>query len=184
MHKFRFVEFNSFANLIEKTLSDVFGLLSACGEIYIGRSMPVLATYFRTALSENYLLLIASPPAAEYALTFSRFQLPYFLILALGILGKIRLLMTPPLEDCLTRLKGSSTQAGTGCTYLQLICGSVAWQPFSPDWSLLAGNKAPVCPRHEGGRGCMTEADTSRVVLPRLVSLQHRHKPGLMVADC
>ena len=82
MHKFRFVEFNSFANLIEKTLSDVFGLLSACGEIYIGRSMPVLATYFRTALSENYLLLIASPPAAEYALTFSRFQQPYFPVLA------------------------------------------------------------------------------------------------------
>ncbi len=66
----------------------------------------------------------------------------------------------------------------------QLIRGSVAWQPFGPDRSLLAGNKAPVCPRHEGGRGRMTKADTSRVVLPGLVSLQHRHKPGLMVADC
>ncbi len=30
---------------------------------------------------------------------------------------------------------------------------SGAWQPFGPDWCLLAGNKARVCPRHEGGRG-------------------------------
>ena len=34
--------------------------------------------------------------------------------------------MTPPLEDCLTRLTGSSTRAGTGCTDLQLIGSSVA----------------------------------------------------------
>ncbi len=92
--------------------------------------------------------------------------------------------MLPPLEDCLTGLTGSSTLAGTGCTDLQLICGSVTWQPFGPDCSLLAGNKAPVCPWHEGGRGRMAEADTSRVVLPGLVYLQHRHKPGVMVADC
>ncbi len=85
---------------------------------------------------------------------------------------------------CLTRLKGSSTMAGTGCTDLPLISGGVAWQPFGPDWSLLAGNRAPVCPRHERCRGCMTEADTSRFVLPGLVLLYHRHKPGLMVADC
>ncbi len=89
-----------------------------------------------------------------------------------------------PLEDCLIGLKGSSTLAGTGCTDLQLICGSVAWQPFGPGWSLLTGNKAPVCPRHEGGRGRMAKTDTSRVVLSGLVSPQHRHKPGLMVADC
>ena len=100
-----------------------------------------------------------------------------------GILAKSGLLVMPPLEDCLTRLKGSSTLAGTGCTDLQLICGSVAWQPFGPDWSLLAGNETPVCPRHEGGRGRMTEAGTSRIVPPGLVSLQHRHKPGPMVAD-
>ena len=61
---------------------------------------------------------------------------------------------------------------------------SLLRQPFGPDWSPLAGNKAPVFPRHEGGRGHMTEANTSRVVLPGLVSLQHRHKPGLMVVDC
>ncbi len=114
----------------------------------------------------------------------SRFQQPYFPVLAWGILGKNRLVVTPPLEDCLTRLKGSSTLAGTGCTDLQLICGRVASQPYGHDWSLLAGNKEPVCPRHEGGRGRMTEADTSRIVLPGLVSHQHRHKPGLLVADC
>ncbi len=72
----------------------------------------------------------------------------------------------------------------TGRTDLQLIWSSVVWQPFGPDWSMLAGNKATVCPWHQGGRGRMTEADTSRVGLPVLVSLQHRHKPGLMVADC
>ncbi len=47
------------------------------------------------------------------------------------------------------------------------------------------GRKQFACvPWHEGGRGRMTEADSSRVVLPGLVSLQHRHMPGLMVADC
>ncbi len=85
--------------------------------------------------------------------------------------------MSLPLEDCHTGRMGSSTLAGTGCTDFQLICGSAAWQPFDPNWSLLAGNKAPVCPRHEGGRGRMAEADTSRVVLLGLVFLQHRHKP-------
>ena len=32
----------------------------------------------------------------------------------------------PQLEDCLTGLTGSSTQAGTGCTHLQLIDDIVA----------------------------------------------------------
>ena len=99
-------------------------------------------------------------------------------------MGTGRLLVMPPLEDCLARLKGSSTLAGTDCTDLQLIYGSVAWQPFCPDWSLLARNQASVCTRHEGVGGRMTEADTSfRAVLPGLVSHQHRHKTGLIVAD-
>ncbi len=98
-----------------------------------------------------------------------------------GLLYPGGLLMSPPLEDCLTELKGSSTLVGTGCTDLQLICSSAAWQPFDPDWSLLSGNKAPVCPRHEGGRGRMAEADTSCVVLPDLVSLEHQHKPGCLL---
>ena len=66
--------------------------------------------------------------------------------------------MSPPLEDCLTGLKGSSTLTGTGCTDLQLICGSAAWQPFDPDFSLLSGHKT-LWPRHEEGRGRMAEAD-------------------------
>ena len=82
--------------------------------------------------------------------------------------------MSPPLEDCLTGLNGSSTLAGIGCKNgLQLLCGSAAWQPFCPDWSLLTGNKTPVCPRQDRGRGCIAKADTARVVLPGLVSLQH-----------
>ncbi len=60
--------------------------------------------------------------------------------------------MTPPLEDCLERLKGSSTLAGTGCTDLQLICGSVAWQPFGPDWSLLAGDGLKEVEPHDRSR--------------------------------
>ncbi len=139
----------------------------------------------RRPCMQKALLLIASPPAAEYAPIFSRFQQPYFPVLAQGILGKSGLRVMPLLvEDCLTGLKGSSTVAGTGYTDLQLLCGRVALQPFGPDWFLLAGIKASVCLRHEGSRGCMIEADTSRVVLPGLVSLQHRHKPVLMVADC
>ena len=35
-----------------------------------------------------------------------------------GILGKGGLFVAPPLEDCLTGLTGSSTQAGTGGTEL------------------------------------------------------------------
>ncbi len=82
----------------------------------------------------------------------SRFQQPYFPCAGLGHIGKERtfrvtttrglpyqangllypgrLLMSPPLEECLTGLTGSSTRAGTGCTDLQLICGSatLAWQ--------------------------------------------------------
>ena len=50
----------------------------------------------------------------------------YFLVLAYGILGKGGLFATQPLEDRLTRLTGSSTRAGTGRTYLQLIGSSVA----------------------------------------------------------
>ncbi len=49
----------------------------------------------------------------------------YFPVLAKGILGKGGLFVTPPLEDCLTGLTGSSTRAGTGCTDLQLISSSV-----------------------------------------------------------
>ena len=94
-----------------------------------------------------------------------------------------RLFMSTPQEDCLSGLKDSSTLSGTGCTDLQLICGSAAWQPFGPDWSLLAESKTSLCPRHGGGRGYMAEANTSRVVLSGLVSLQHRHKPGQEVAD-
>ncbi len=45
---------------------------------------------------------------------------------ALGILGKGGLFVTPPLQDCLTRLTGSSTLAGTGCVYLQLVGNSQA----------------------------------------------------------
>ena len=41
-------------------------------------------------------------------------------------LHSVRLLLFLPLEDCLTGLKGSSTQAETGCIDLQLICTSVA----------------------------------------------------------
>ena len=50
----------------------------------------------------------------------------YFPVLAEGILGKGGLLVTPPLEDCLTGLTGSSTQAGTSCNDLSLIGSSVA----------------------------------------------------------
>ncbi len=50
----------------------------------------------------------------------------YFPVLAYGILGKSGLFVAPPLEDCLTGPTGSSTQAGTGCTELQLISSSVA----------------------------------------------------------
>ncbi len=49
----------------------------------------------------------------------------YFPVLALGILGLGGLFVAPPLGDCLTGLTGSSTQAGTGCTDLQLIGSSV-----------------------------------------------------------
>ncbi len=44
----------------------------------------------------------------------------------LGHMGKGGLYVTPPLEDCLTGLTGSSTRAGTVGTDLQLIGGSVA----------------------------------------------------------
>ncbi len=50
----------------------------------------------------------------------------YLPVLAYGILGKGGLFVTPPLEDCLTGTTGSSTQAETGCTDLQLIGSSVA----------------------------------------------------------
>ena len=50
----------------------------------------------------------------------------YFTVLAYGILGKSRLFLAQPLEDCLTGLTGSSTQSGTGCTDLHLIGSSVA----------------------------------------------------------
>ncbi len=46
-------------------------------------------------------------------------------LLSLGILGKGGLFVVPPLEDCLTGLTRSSTQAGTGGTELQLIGTSV-----------------------------------------------------------
>ena len=46
----------------------------------------------------------------------------YFPVLAYGILGKGELI----LEDCLSGITGSFTQAGTGCTDLQLMGSSVA----------------------------------------------------------
>ncbi len=46
-----------------------------------------------------------------------------------GILGKGGLFVTPPLEDCLTMLTGSSIHAETGRGDIQLIDNSVAdWQ--------------------------------------------------------
>ena len=48
-----------------------------------------------------------------------------FSVLAYGILGKGGLFMVPPLDDCLIRITGSSTRAGTGCRDLQLIHNSV-----------------------------------------------------------
>ena len=97
-----------------------------------------------------------------------------------GLLYAGGLFVSPPQEYCLTFYPD-----GLGCTDLQLTCGSAVWQPIiGLDWSLLAGNKTPVCSRHEGGRGCMAEADTARGVLPVLVSLQHKHKSRLMAAAC
>ncbi len=151
----------------------IWFVISACGGIRTDKSVST------ALLSRAGLGHIGKERTSHVATTRG---LPYQ---ANGLLYPDGLFMLPPLEECLTGLTGSSTRAGTGCTDLKLICGSGAWQqPFGPNWSLLAGNKAHVCPRHEGGRGCMTKADTSRVVLPGLVSLQHRHKPGLMVADC
>ena len=92
------------------------------------------------------------------------------------MLGQNGLFVTPPLEDCLIGLKGFSTMAGTGCTDLQLIFGSVVSQSFVPGWFCV--------PRHERGRGCMAEVNTARVVLPGLVSFQHRHKSEQWTADC
>ncbi len=43
-----------------------------------------------------------------------------------GILGNGGWFVAPQLEHCLTELTGSSTQAGTGGTELQLIGSSVA----------------------------------------------------------
>ncbi len=69
-----------------------------------------------------------SPPAAEYTPT---------VICHLGHLGKGGLFVTPPLEDCLTRLMGSSTRAETGWVDLQLIgsnvadCQALTWHPLS-----------------------------------------------------
>ncbi len=60
-----------------------------------------------------------SPPAAEYALVVNyQFGPAYFPVLAYGILGKGGLFVTPPIEDCLTGLTGSSTRAETGCAEL------------------------------------------------------------------
>ncbi len=50
----------------------------------------------------------------------------YFPMLTYGILGKGELFVSPPLEDCLTELTGSSTRDGTGWTDLQLSSSSVA----------------------------------------------------------
>ena len=50
----------------------------------------------------------------------------YFPVQAYGILGKGGFFVAPPLEDCLTRLMGSSAQAGTGRTDLHLTGSSVA----------------------------------------------------------
>ncbi len=44
----------------------------------------------------------------------------YSPVLAYGILGKGGLFVTPPLEDCLNWLTGSSALVGTGCADLQL----------------------------------------------------------------
>ncbi len=78
--------------------------------------------------AQYHVCFSCSPPAAEYALIVNcQFGQPYFTVLAYGILGKGRLFLTPSLEDCLTRLMGSSTQAGTGCSNLQLIGRSVAY---------------------------------------------------------
>ena len=61
-------------------------------------------------------------------------------------MGKSRLLVSPPLENCLAGLTGSSTLAGTGSTDLQLIGDSASWHPFNPDLSLLAGDKHLCAP--------------------------------------
>ncbi len=45
----------------------------------------------------------------------------YYPVLAQGILGKGVLFVAPPLEDCITGLMRSSTQAGTDCADCQTL---------------------------------------------------------------
>ncbi len=79
-----------------------------------------------TSLATNTCVGRVSPPAAEYSLAIIRqFWQPTFPCWIRAFLGKNGLFVTPPLEDCLTRPTGSSTQAGTGCIDLHLIDSSV-----------------------------------------------------------
>ena len=74
----------------------------------------------------------------------------YFYVLAQGIMGKCGLFVTPPLEEYLTKLTGSSTQAGAGYTELQPIGSSVAdCQAWT--WPMATqGTKMQRCPTQIG----------------------------------
>ncbi len=65
-----------------------------------------------------YCYFSCSPPAAKCQFLTALFALKWM---------RAGLFVVPPLEDCLTGLSasGSSTQAGTGCTDLQLVGSSV-----------------------------------------------------------
>ena len=57
----------------------------------------------------------------------------YFPMVAYGILRKGGLFMESSLEDCHTGLPGSSTQAETGCTDLQLSVAVWSIARYCPD---------------------------------------------------
>ena len=62
-----------------------------------------------------------SPPAADCEQTWQCWQPTYLPVLAYGILGKGALFVEPTRDDCLTRLMGSSAQAGTGVADCQAL---------------------------------------------------------------